>query len=134
MSHLFIDQQVFMNNNSSLKKAILIQNNAAKFQFDWKQLEPVFNKLNEELDELKYAISDNNANDIQSEFGDVLFVMANIARHLDIDPDAALEKTNTKFNNRFKFVLEHLNITDTNHSHSLDAMEQQWQLSKKDYP
>ena len=123
-----------MNKNTALKKAISIQQHAAEYRFDWKQLEPVFNKLDEEISELKHAISEKNPENIQSEFGDVLFVMANIARHLTIDPDFALEKTNTKFNNRFSFVLNSLNITDTNHSNSLNAMEQQWQLSKKDFP
>ncbi len=119
---------------TSLKKAISIQQEAAEYRFDWKQLEPVFDKLNEEIDELKQAISAEQADEIQSELGDILFVIANIARHLKLDPDAALEKTNTKFNNRFNFVLEHLNITNTEHTHSLKAMEQQWQLAKKDYP
>jgi len=123
-----------MDNSSTLKKAILIQNNAAKYRFDWKQLEPVFEKLNEEINELKQAINENDINNIQSELGDVLFVVANIARQLNLNPDSALEKTNDKFNNRFNFVLEQLNIHSTVHEHSLEAMEQQWQLAKKDFP
>lgn len=123
-----------MDNSTSLKKAILIQQHAAQYRFDWKQLSPVLDKLEEEINELKEAISNNNSDEIQSEFGDVLFVMANIARHLNIDPDKALEKTNTKFNKRFNFVLEQLNINNEQHSHSLKTMEDQWQLSKKDFP
>ncbi len=123
-----------MNNSTTLKKAIAIQQKAAQYRFDWKQLDPVFDKLNEEINELKQAIDTHQHNDIESELGDVLFVLANIARHLKLDPDIALEKTNTKFNNRFNFVLERLNISDTEHTHSLKAMEQQWQLAKKDFP
>jgi len=123
-----------MDKETSLKKAISIQRHAAKYRFDWTQLAPIFDKLNEEVDELKQAINDQSKDEIQSEFGDILFVMANIARHLELDPDAALEKTNTKFNHRFNYVLERLKITHTDHQHSLEAMEHQWQLSKKYFP
>lgn len=123
-----------MDQNTTLKKAILIQKNAATYGFDWKQLEPVFDKLSEEIAELKQAIKHKDETEIKSELGDVLFVAANLARLLNIDPDSALEKTNTKFNNRFNFVLQALNINSHEHSHSLDAMQQQWKNSKKIFP
>ncbi len=123
-----------MTKPTSLKKAIAIQQNAAQYRFDWTEIEPVFAKLHEEIDELKEAIKLGDRDNIMSEFGDILFVAANLARHLDIDPDVAIEKTNTKFNNRFDFVLQTLNITNTQHEHSLDAMDQQWDISKKHFP
>ncbi len=134
IAHLLFYHQAFMDNTTALKKAIAIQNNAANYRFEWKQLEPVFDKLNEEVSELKQAINDNNKDEIKSELGDVLFVVANLARLLDIDPDVCLEKTNTKFNNRFNFVLQALNISNNEHNQTLDAMQQQWQHSKKVFP
>lgn len=120
--------------NSPLSQAIAIQENAAQFGFDWPAIEPVFAKLIEEADELKQAIKQKDQQHIKAELGDLLFVVANIARHLKMDPYSALEQTNLKFNQRFDFVLNTLDITQHNHSHSLESMEQQWHQSKQYFP
>lgn len=123
-----------LTTSSSLQKAIDIQNFAAKYRFDWPDIQPVFEKLHEEIDELKHAIEHSDAQHIESELGDILFVMANIARHLSMDPDKALQKTMNKFDNRFAYVLQKLNINNQDHSHSLEAMENVWQQSKRHFP
>lgn len=123
-----------MMQKSLIQKAIDLQEHAAEYQFDWKHINPVFDKLYEEIEELQSAIDTDNKNDIAAEFGDILFVMANIARHLNIDPNAALEKTNVKFSNRFNYVLKSLKINQTQHDHSLETMESEWQKSKKHFP
>ena len=78
----------------ALTRAIKLQNKAAKVGFDWPSLAPVFDKLNEEIAELEAAIADSKEQPdraaIEEEFGDLLFVVANVARHLKLDPEAAL--------------------------------------------
>ncbi len=84
---------------AALTRAVKLQNKAAKVGFDWPSLAPVLDKLKEELAELEEAIADKDARDqakTQEEFGDLLFVVANVARHLEIDPEAALRAANEK--------------------------------------
>jgi ATP diphosphatase len=91
----------------ALTRAVKLQNKAAKVGFDWPSLAPVLDKLKEELAELEEAIADTQARDqgkTQEEFGDLLFVVANVARHLKIDPDAALRAANEKFTRRFQAI------------------------------
>ncbi|MFO0993691.1 MAG: nucleoside triphosphate pyrophosphohydrolase [Hyphomicrobiales bacterium] len=87
-----------------LTRAIKLQAKAAKVGFDWPDISHVYDKLAEELDELKSASPDKKA----EEFGDLLFVVANLARHLDIDPEAALRAANTKFERRFRYIEQEL--------------------------
>lgn len=86
----------------ALTRAQKLQSKAARIGFDWPLLAPVFDKLNEELSELKSAIANRGQNEINEEFGDLLFVVANIARHLDLDPEASLRAANAKFTKRFQ--------------------------------
>jgi MazG family protein len=79
-----------------------ITKKAAKVRFDWENVEQIFDKLAEETNELKEAI-DNKVN-IEEEIGDLLFVVVNLARKLEIDAETALKKTNRKFRERFKFI------------------------------
>ncbi len=78
----------------ALTRAIKLQNKAAKVGFDWPSLAPVFDKLNEEIAELQAEIAESEDGPdraaIEEEFGDLLFVVANVARHLKLDPEAAL--------------------------------------------
>ncbi len=96
----------------ALTRAIKLQNKAAKVGFDWPSLAPVFAKLHEEIGELEAEIAD--AKDkadraaIEEEFGDLLFVVANVARHLKIDPETALRAANDKFTRRFRYIEEQL--------------------------
>jgi ATP diphosphatase len=98
----------------ALTRAIKLQNKAAKVGFDWPSLAPVFAKLEEEIAELHDAIAKNGGQasgpdpDIEEEFGDLLFVVANVARHLKLDPEAALRAANDKFARRFRYIEEQL--------------------------
>ncbi len=86
----------------ALTRAVKLQNKAAKVGFDWPNLTPVFQKLREEMGELEAEIMAGASQEkIAEELGDVLFVLANVARHLKIDPEAALRATNDKFVRRF---------------------------------
>jgi MazG family protein len=95
----------------ALTRAVKLQDKAARVGFDWPSLAPVFDKLEEELTELKQAVAADVADaggggardreKIAEEFGDLLFVVANVARHLKIDPEGALRSANQKFIRRF---------------------------------
>jgi nucleoside triphosphate diphosphatase len=101
-----------------LTRALKLQDKAARVGFDWPSLAPVFDKLREEIAELEEvalpadprgAAADADASPqtrakIEEEFGDLLFVMANVARHLRIDPEAALRGANAKFVRRFRYI------------------------------
>jgi len=94
----------------ALTRAVKLQHKAAKVGFDWPSLQPVFAKLKEELSELvtEIASASKEGTDkrraIEEEFGDLLFVVANVARHLKIDPERALRAANEKFIRRFRFI------------------------------
>jgi ATP diphosphatase len=91
----------------ALTRAVKLQAKAAKVGFDWPDLTPVFAKLEEEIAELKQALAGSHPADggaIEEELGDVLFVIANIARHLKVDPELALRGTNAKFVRRFERI------------------------------
>lgn len=91
-------------NLPELLKAVKLTKYAAVIGFDWSDIADVFSKLDEEVLELKEAIAIKSKDDMEDELGDVLFVCANIARHLDLDPSSALRRANKKFTQRFKFV------------------------------
>ena len=94
----------------ALTRAIKLQNKAAKVGFDWPSLAPVFAKLEEEIGELRAEIDKTGGEPavadpaIEEELGDLLFVVANVARHLKIDPEAALRAANEKFTRRFRYI------------------------------
>src|SRR3990170_5429296 len=95
----------------ALTRAVKLQKRAAEVGFDWPNLVPVLAKADEEIAELKTAIAASEGADERShakrvaeEFGDLLFVMANIARHLKVDPEAALRGANAKFVRRFRSI------------------------------
>ena len=88
----------------ALIKASRIQDKAASAGFDWEKPEQVFEKVIEEIDELKEEVKHQNSKKIELEFGDVLFSLINYARFIKVDPESALEKTNKKFINRFQYL------------------------------
>ena len=92
----------------ALTRAVKLQDKAAGVGFDWPSLAPVFDKLKEELAELEEAIARPGAEKddakIEEEFGDLLFVVANVARHLKLDPETALRSANSKFTRRFHAI------------------------------
>lgn len=100
-----------------LTRAIKLQSKAAKVGFDWPDIAPVFEKLQEEIREFEAVAApadprgendQRNRAKIEEEFGDMLFVMANIARHLEIDPETALRGVNQKFARRFAHIEQRL--------------------------
>jgi len=81
-----------------------IQDKAAHYGFDWQEVEPVFDKVMEELEEIREAwISEDQAH-IQEEVGDLLLVSVNLARHLKVNPEVALKQANKKFTRRFNYI------------------------------
>ena len=85
-------------------KANRIQDKVAGVGFDWEEPQQVFEKLKEELEELQHEVSLDNRDEIEAEFGDVLFSMVNYARFLNVNPENALERTNKKFIKRFQYL------------------------------
>jgi MazG family protein len=113
-----------------LSRAIKIQNRAARMQFDWPDIEPVFDKLAEEIAEVREAVASGARDAMEDEVGDLLFVVANIARHLKIDPEQAIRRTNGKFMRRFKHV-EALAAQSGKDDLTLEELESFWQIAKK---
>lgn len=106
---------------------------AAKVKFDWENVEQVFDKLTEETIELKEAIKRDEKNgNIEEEIGDLLFVVVNLARKLDVDAETALKKTNRKFRQRFAFIEEKLKTNGKSPEQSdLQEMDALWNEAKK---
>jgi ATP diphosphatase len=98
----------------ALTRAVKLQSEAGKVGFDWPSLAPVLAKLKEELAELEDVMtqrasgSEANAQAIEQEFGDLLFVIANVARHLKLDPETSLRGANQKFVRRFRYIEDRL--------------------------
>jgi len=89
------------NGLPGLTRAVKLQNRAARVGFDWPDKGPVILKIKEELQELEEEIKSDQLDKVEEEFGDFLFVVANLARHLKLDPEAAMRRANRKFINRF---------------------------------
>lgn len=90
----------------AMVKANRIQDKVAGVGFDWEEPQQVFEKLKEELEELQHEVTLDNKDEIEAEFGDVLFSMVNYARFLNVNPENALERTNKKFIKRFQYLEE----------------------------
>mgnify|MGYP002526460891 CR=1 FL=1 len=88
----------------ALSRAVKLQGRAARVGFDWPHIAPVIDKIAEEARELAQARQSASQDDIAEEFGDLLFVVANLGRHLQVDPEAALRAANAKFTRRFQGV------------------------------
>ena len=102
---------------------------AAKVKFDWENTEQIFDKLTEETNELKDAIQTNE--NVEEELGDLLFVVMNLARKLDVDAETALKKTNRKFRQRFKFIEDELKKDGKSlENSSLKEMDGLWNQAK----
>ena len=115
----------------ALTRAVKLQKRAARVGFDWPSTDEVLEKIVEESRELVEAKSQKSQNEVEEEFGDLLFVVANLARHLDIDPEAALRRTNTKFIKRFQYIEDRLSeINKTPYDSDLDEMDALWTASK----
>ena len=113
-------------------RAVKLQKRAARVGFDWPETIQVLDKLKEETEELVEAASQpDNQDHIEEEFGDLMFVMCNLARHLKIDPEEALRSANAKFTRRFKGVESELQKLDkTPEKSSLEEMDALWDKVK----
>ena len=96
------------SNLPPILKAYRIQNKVSSVGFDWKKSEDVLKKLDEEILEFKEELNNNKKLNLENEFGDILFSLVNLARHFKINPYDALEKSNTKFKERFQYVEKRL--------------------------
>ena len=115
----------------ALAEAQQIAAKAASQGFDWPGIAPVFDKLQEELTELDEARATGRPAEIEDEFGDILFVMANLARFLNLDPEQALRKSNAKFRRRFGYVEARLGEMNRPFEESnIEEMELLWQEAK----
>lgn len=117
----------------AINKAYRMQQKTAKVGFQWDKIEDVWEKVEEETQELKEAVSTNDKAKREEEFGDLMFALINYARYLDIDPEAALEKTNQKFKHRFEFIEQKAKEQGRElHNMTLSEMDTFWDMAKKD--
>ena len=114
-------------------KANRIQEKVRGVGFDWEKRDQIWDKVQEELSELREEINEGNTERIESELGDVFFSLINASRLYEIDPEAALEKTNRKFIKRFNYLeKETLSKGISLHDMSLDEMNVIWEEAKKE--
>ena len=116
----------------ALLRAFRIQEKTARFGFDWKNPLQVFKKVREEVGELRHSLDSKRRPEIEHELGDLLFALVNLARHLKIDPETALAKTNQRFIRRFEYIEKKLpksgkDIT----SATLKEMDTLWDEAKE---
>ena len=115
----------------ALSRAAKLQKRAANVGFDWADATPVVAKIQEELDEVREAMANGQAAQVAEEVGDLLFVMVNLARHLQVDAEDALRQANAKFERRFRFIEEALKAQDrTPQEASLEEMDALWDAAK----
>lgn len=117
----------------ALLRAEKILKRAARVGFDWKETDPVIAKIEEELGELRAELTAGTVDQVRltDELGDVLFTVANLARHCKVDPEAALRAANDKFERRFRHIERRLAETDRKPADAtLEEMEALWQEAK----
>jgi MazG family protein len=117
----------------ALFKAYRIQEKAAKVGFDWKEKEPVFQKILEEIEELKQNINSGAGQKmVEEELGDVLFSIVNYARFINVNPEDALRQTINKFAKRFRKIEEYARAMDKNlEDMTLEEMDEIWNKAKE---
>ena len=115
----------------ALTRALKLQEKAARVGFDWSEAAPILDKIEEEIGELREALAKGETAEIKDEFGDMLFAVVNLGRHLKLDSEAALSGTNEKFRSRFHYVERALEASgNTLANATLDEMEALWQQAK----
>jgi len=116
-----------------LTRAVKLQRRAARVGFDWPAPRQVLDKIEEEIGELRRELDAGGLPErVEDELGDLLFALANLARHLEVDPEAALRRCNAKFERRFRKVEESFAAEGRDlESVTLEAMEDAWQAAKK---
>jgi|TARA_R110002096_G_scaffold436056_1_gene666482 nucleoside triphosphate diphosphatase len=119
----------------ALTRAVKLQKRASRVGFDWPETSQVIDKLQEEMLELSEELVANQQDQakIEEEFGDMMFVYANLARHLKIDPEEALRAANTKFTNRFNKIEQHIDKENNSiDQYSLEELEKLWVKAKEE--
>jgi len=115
----------------ALVEALKLQERAAKVGFDWSSPEPILDKIEEEIAELREALAANDKAKVADELGDLIFAVVNIGRHVGADPEMALRGTNTKFRRRFSHIeTELVSAGETLEDATLERMEELWQAAK----
>jgi ATP diphosphatase len=115
----------------ALTRALKLQEKAARVGFDWSEAAPILDKIEEEIGELREALAKGETAEIKDEFGDMLFAVVNLGRHLKLDSEAALSGTNEKFRSRFHYVERAIDASgSTLEKATLDEMEALWQQAK----
>jgi MazG family protein len=115
----------------ALMEAHQLSTKAARVGFDWRNVDEIFAKLQEEIEELRVAIKEEEHARVREELGDLLFAATNIARHLKVEPESALKLTNRKFRQRFGYIEQTLlERNQSFDSTSIDELESLWQKAK----
>ncbi len=113
-------------------KAQRIQEKVRQVGFDWDYKEQVMDKIEEEINELKEAVQTGNPDEIELEFGDVLFALINYSRFIDVDAEKALDRTNKKFMERFMWMEKYAKEKQLNlHEMNLAQLDEIWNLAKE---
>jgi len=116
----------------ALARAMALQRKASSVGFDWNDPREVLRKIREEADEIETALDRNDAKELEGETGDLLFALVNLARHIGIDPDLALRRTNAKFERRFAHIEYALSAQGRSlESASLTEMDALWDEAKE---
>ncbi|HXG57873.1 MAG TPA: nucleoside triphosphate pyrophosphohydrolase, partial [Thermoanaerobaculia bacterium] len=117
----------------ALLKASRLTEKAARVGFDWRRAEDVFDKIDEEIAELREAVAAGEKQAIHDEIGDLLFTVANIARKLGVNPEEALQSANRKFQRRFETMERRVHRSGRNIDElSLEEMDRLWDEAKRD--
>lgn len=115
----------------ALTEALKLQERAAKVGFDWSAPEPILDKIEEEIGELRAALREGDQAKVSDELGDLIFAVVNIGRHVKADPEQAVRGTNTKFRRRFSHIEQVLEAEgETLKDATLERMEEIWQAAK----
>ncbi len=116
----------------ALLKAMRVQERASRVGFDWESPEDVFEKVEEEIEELKNTVKEGRREDIEEEFGDLLFSLVNLSRFIGVNPEDALRKTVSKFIRRFRYIEDRAKEEGKDLSSlTLQQMDSLWEEAKR---
>jgi len=117
----------------ALMRAVKLQKKAGRVGFDWAEAAPVLDKIEEEVSELRQEMANGSQQAVEEELGNLLFAVANLARQLDVEPEAALQSATAKFTRRFKAVEQKLSEAGSSpQDASLEAMDALWEDVKRE--
>jgi MazG family protein len=115
----------------ALLRAHRLQDKASKVGFDWEKKEDAWKKVEEEMVELHRALEQGDSQQVEGEFGDLLFALVNYSRFIEVNPENALRQTAEKFSERFRYIEKKLRETGKDiHSSTLEEMDRYWEEAK----